>query len=95
MDKIIQIKEITPEELVQLINEGTKSLLDDLKKEFPNNLEDELMTRQQTLDFLHINSSTLWAWTKRGKVTTYGIGNRRYYKRAELLENLIPLKKAV
>jgi hypothetical protein len=95
MDKTIQITQITPELLVELINDGTKNLLADFKKEFPIHTPDELMTREQTLAFLHIDPSTLWAWTKKGKVTVYGIGHRRYYKRSELLESLTPLKKAV
>jgi hypothetical protein len=95
MYKTIQLTEITPETLAELIKEGTKSLLDDFKKELPNHGNEEIMTREQTLAFLHIDPSTLWAWTKKGKVTVYGIGHRRYYKRSELLESLTPLKKAV
>ena len=54
---------------------------------------DELLTRSQTCEFLQIDSSTLWNWTNKGKVTAYGIANRRYYRRSELLESLIPLRK--
>jgi hypothetical protein len=36
-----------------------------------------------------IDSSTLWAWTKNGKLKVYGIANRRYYKRRSFrLSNL-------
>lgn len=54
---------------------------------------DELLTREQTCKFLQIDSSTLWRYTNEGKITAYGIGNRRYYKKAELLDALKPLKK--
>jgi len=38
------------------------------------------------------NSATLWNWEQQGKLTNYGIGGKRFYKRSEL-ENLIqPLK---
>ncbi len=38
------------------------------------------------------SSATLWNWEKQGKLTNYGIGGKRFYKRSEL-ENLIqPLK---
>jgi len=93
MERTIQIIQITPEILVDLINDGTKSLLENFKKEWPIHSQDELMTREQTIAFLNIDSSTLWGWTKKGKVTAYGIGHRRYYKRSELLESLTPLKK--
>lgn len=72
-----------------------ESLLIDIKhppKE--NNTNQEvLLTRTETCEFLQINSSTLFHWTNKGKVTAYGIANRRYYKKAELLECLTPLKK--
>lgn len=51
------------------------------------------MTREETCQFLKIDSSTLWAWTNQQKVKAYGIGARRYYKRSELLECLTLLKK--
>lgn len=66
------------------------------KHNLENNLSQEqseqLLTREETCDFLKINSSTLWAWTNSGKVNGYGIGSRRYYKRSELLSRLAPLK---
>lgn len=54
---------------------------------------DDLLTRDEACEFLKIDSSTLWAWTNKGKVKAYGIGNRRYYKRSELIDALTPLKK--
>ena len=54
---------------------------------------DELLTREETCQFLKIDSSTLWAWTNKQKVKAYGIASRRYYKKKELLECLTLLKK--
>lgn len=92
MDTII-LQGTTSEELVKLINEGVKIQLDEFKKtlQIPNS--DEILTRQETCEFLKINSSTLFHWTNKGKLTAIGIGNRRYYKKSELLECLKPLKK--
>ena len=53
--------------------------------------DEELLTRAETTEFLKINSTTLWHWTKKGKVTAYGIGNRVYYKRGELKKALIQI----
>ena len=90
----IQFLQTTPEQLAELISEGVKSQIQDLKKELTNKqANDELLTREQACEFLQINSSTLWAWTNKRKVQAYGIGNRRYYKRTELLEALKELKK--
>ena len=83
----------TFEDLTKLIEDGVKSQLLDFKKEFNTYNPDELLTRDETCKFLQIDSSTLWHWTNKSKVKAYGIGNRRYYKKAELLESLTLLKK--
>lgn len=94
MQNSILLQNLTPEQLVELINEGVKNQLKDLQKELTTKeANDELLTRTETCKFLQIDSSTLWAWTNKGKVKAYGIGNRRYYKKAELLESLKPLNK--
>ena len=90
----INFLQVTTEELQNAILIGVKNLLQDFKKDLKKQAEsDDLLTRKEACEFLKIDSSTLWAWTNKGKVKAYGIGNRRYYKRAELLECLIPLKK--
>lgn len=78
--------------LVERIALKTIQLLDQKPNPAPSN-PDELLTREQTCQLLQIDSSTLWAWTNKGKVIAYGIANRRYYKKSELLASLIPLKK--
>jgi hypothetical protein len=54
---------------------------------------DELLTREETLAFLKVDSTTLWNWTRKGKVKAYGLGKRRYYKKSELISGLVPLQK--
>ena len=91
-DSII-LQNLNTTDLTQLIKDGVKSQLEDFKKTLNTHNPDELLTREQTCKFLQIDSSTLWAWTNKGKVKAYGIGNRRYYKKAELLESLQLVKK--
>jgi DNA-binding NtrC family response regulator len=90
----IQLIQTTPEQLVELINKGVKSQLKDFQKQITSkDLNDELLTRKEACEYLKIDSSTLWAWTNKRKVKAYGIANRRYYKRSELIESLILVKK--
>lgn len=91
----LQFIQTSPQELSELITEGVKIQLENLKKELlAKDANEELMTRDEACEFLQIDPSTLWAWQNRGKVTAYGIsGNRRYYKRSELIEALTPIKK--
>lgn len=92
MTNSIILQGTTPLELAELINEGLKNQLEDFKKNFTSTDPDELLTRTEACELLKINSSTLWHWTKKGKLTCLGIGNRRYYKKSEIMESLI-LKK--
>ena len=84
----ILLQNLNTADLTQLIKDGVKSQLKDFKETFNTHNPDELLTRTETCKFLQIDSSTLWHWTNKGKVIAYGIGNRRYYKKAELLESL-------
>ena len=94
MNRQIILQGTTPEALVNLINENIAAQLVQLKKELLNKeVNDELLTRGETCKLLQIDSSTLWHWTNKGKVTAHGIANRRYYKRSELMEALQVLKK--
>lgn len=93
MNTQIILQGTTPEALAELINQGVKSQLEDFKKTITTPNPDELLTRAEACEFLKIDSSTLWHWTNKGKVKAYGIANRRYYKKNELLDCLKPLKK--
>ena len=90
----ILLESLTVEQLQQLIGTSVKNGIIQLQKELQTkDNSEELMTREETCQFLKIDSSTLWAWTNQQKVKAYGIGARRYYKRSELLECLTLLKK--
>lgn len=93
MTNQIILQGTTPEALAELINQGVKSQLEDFKKSITTQNPDELLTRTEACEFLKIDSSTLWHWTNKSKVKAYGIANRRYYKKSELLECLRPLNK--
>lgn len=88
----ILLQNLNSEQLAKLINESVKSQLEDFRKGLELFNPDELLTREQTCKLLQIDQSTLYHWTKKGKVTAYGIANRRYYKKSELLNSLQPLK---
>jgi hypothetical protein len=90
----IQFIQTSPEELTSAISDAVKTQLSKLKEQLlSKDANDDLLTRKQACEFLQIDQSTLWHWTNKGKVIAYGIANRRYYKRSELMEALKPLKK--
>ena len=94
MTNSILLQNVSPETLTELIKEGVKSQLADFKKELNDQTaKDDLMTREQVLELLQINASTLWHWQNKGKVTVYKFANKCYYKRAELMSSITPVKK--
>jgi hypothetical protein len=90
----ILLQNLSVEQLQQLIGTSVRNGILELQKELhTKDNSEELMTRDETCQFLKIDSSTLWAWTNNGKVKAYGIGARRYYKKSEIMECLTQLKK--
>lgn len=87
--KVLQIQEISKTELRDIIREELSNLQANHTKE-PESSEEPL-TRKQVLELLKISSVTLWKWQKSGKIITYGISSRRYYKRSEIMECLTKL----
>ena len=80
---------LSKEELQDLIGKSLEEVIKNNSKNIPP--DQELLTREEACMLLKIDSSTLWRWTNKGKITAYGIGSRRFYKKEELLNSLIQL----
>jgi len=81
---------LEPQQITNPLSE-LKKQIEDLKKSFQLKQPSEFMTRQEVADFLKINLTTLWNYTKQGKLTAYGINSRVLYKRSEVVQSLIKL----
>ena len=88
----ITIIQASSRELEDAIAKRFQTEIENLKKHFQPKEPDEFMTRHEVADFLKCDISTIHNWTIKGKLLPYGIGNRVYYKRSEVLKSLIPLK---
>ena len=92
METTILLQGISPDQLTNQITTQITEQLNQFKKELQNQPNaEELLTRKEACKLLQIDSSALWNWTNKGRVTAYGIANRRYYKRSELMKSLKPL----
>jgi hypothetical protein len=60
------------------------------KLELPPIKDDKevLLSRIETATLLKFSLTTLWKHTKNGKIKSYGIGNRIYYKKEEVLKSI-------
>jgi predicted DNA-binding transcriptional regulator AlpA len=93
-NNIVQIANISPESLETLINKRFEYHFEELKKALTyQTANDDLMSREQVLELLQINASTLWHWQNKGKIPVYKFSNKCYYKRSEIMNCLTPLKK--
>ena len=70
-----------------------KSQLQDLKKHFQPKEPNDYLTRVEVAKMLKIDLSSVHNWTKKGILTSYQIGGRVYYKRSEIENAIIELKK--
>ena len=88
----IQVLQTNTQELQEAISRTLQHELESIKGFSKPANTDELLTRKEASEFLKINLSTLHHWTKKSKIQSYGIANRRYYKKNELLESLTIVK---
>lgn len=93
MDKTILLHEISPEDLTEIIRKAVRAELTAflLELNIDKNDPDVLLSRAEACDLLKVSLTTLWNWTKSDKVKAYGMGNRIFYKKKELLESLVKL----
>ncbi len=93
MENSILIEKVTREQLIDVINQAVQDQFEELKREIHEvRDQEELLTRDEAASLLKINSSTLWHWTKKGKLPSYGIRNKVYYKRSETMESLVKFR---
>lgn len=89
----ILLQNVSPEQFTELITNVFKKELEDFKKELNTQTEnDDLMTREQVLELLQINASTLWHYQNKGRIIVYKFANKCFYKRSEVLAGLIAKK---
>jgi hypothetical protein len=91
----IQLLNITPNDLTNLIKEGIKSEISELKKSLnPDHLESPHLTRRQTAEFFGVSLNCINDWTRKGILKAYKVGQRVFYRRSELMQVMFNQKIA-
>ena len=94
MTNSMLLSNVNPEQFTELITNIFRTQLDEFKKELQNqSANDDLLSREQLLELLQINASTLWHWQNKGKITAYKFANKCYYKRSEVMSTITSLNK--
>jgi len=91
----LQFIGVSPMELQNAIIEGVKLQLNELKVNFQPKEPNQFLTRSETAKILKIDLSTLYKWTKKGTLKSYGLNGRVYYKLDEVENSIVELKQAV
>jgi hypothetical protein len=91
--EVIKFIQIEPNELKSLLKESVKQEFNQLKEEILCKTPTQYLTRKEVAKMLHIDLKTLYNWTNKGVLTSYGIRGRVYYKRDEVERAFIELKQ--
>lgn len=89
MENSIMLHNFSPADLEELIRKVVREQLEEFRKNLGIENPDELLTREEACLLLEISLTSLWKWKKNEKIIAYGIGNRVYYKKSELMESLV------
>ncbi|MEZ4840658.1 MAG: helix-turn-helix domain-containing protein [Flavobacteriaceae bacterium] len=90
-DSITYLHNITPQQLGEIISENVKTQLEELKRELQLKETDIYFTRNEVAEMLKIDLSTLYNWTKQGKLKSVGISGRVYYRKQDIDQALIKI----
>ena len=94
---MIKMDKLTFENLPKAMEDALSKMtliqeeLERLKLHFEPKEPVELMSRKEVAEFFKIDISTVHNWTKKGKLKSFGIEGRVYYKRSDVQNSLIEL----
>ena len=86
--KTIQIQEITVDELTEKLAEKLLIKIENYLKQIAKKDVDIFLTRAEVADYLKVSLTTIHHWSKNGILEPLRIGNRVYYKRKDIIDNL-------
>ena len=89
----LQFIGLTPQEFKKDLLESIEEVLSSIEEQKKPEETLELLTTKEVAKILRVNKQTVRRWTEAGRLKSYGIGNRVYYKRHEVegcLINLTP-----
>ncbi len=89
MVSTIQVTNINPNELVELITKGIKEQLKEFSIKLnsePTELLKPHLTRKETANYFNVSLNCLNMWVNKGIIKSYKVGQRVFFKREEILQ---------
>jgi excisionase family DNA binding protein len=91
----IQMFNITPDELTNIIHQGIKRELKELSNSINcESAENQHLTRKETAQYFGVSLNCINDWTRKGILRAYKVGQRTYFKRSELVQVMFNQKTA-
>jgi predicted DNA-binding transcriptional regulator AlpA len=82
---VLEVVQITPEQLSQILKEVVSEQLEQFTKDNPKQSKGkELLSREETRQYFGISKPCLHDWTKKGILKAHKVGGRVFYKRSEI-----------
>lgn len=93
MEMTIQMDAEWKKEFKSMINEAiTKALNENIPKtkgkNNTNDSDDQILTRKEVMKMLHVSHSTLYHYQRKEIIPFLKIGNRVYFKKRDILNNI-------
>jgi len=93
MRSATQIDGISASDLQEMLTSSVRAGLQRFKEELERenkelNDPERLLNPTEVCELLGISKPTLWNWVKAGKLIAYAVGQKRFYKYAEVLKAL-------
>jgi hypothetical protein len=88
MKNAIIVNNTTQEQLTETILKEVKKEFKDLKLHYQPKEPEEFLTRTETAELLKISLVTVHQWSNQGILNPYKVGNRTYYLRKEINDQL-------
>jgi DNA binding domain, excisionase family len=82
--------QISPEQLSEMIISGIREELQkfqSVSEEKSNNKD--LMTRKEVCDYLQCSQTSLWDWTRKGKISATKVGKRKVLYRKKDVDTFL------
>ncbi|MFT4646770.1 MAG: excisionase family DNA binding protein [Planctomycetota bacterium] len=90
---ITQLYNLEPKEILSPLEELNKKVEKLLSNQNSKYILDGILTRQEVANLLKVDLSTIHNWCKAGKLISYGIGARVYFKRKDIENALVLLNR--
>ncbi|MCE3297075.1 MAG: DNA-binding protein [Crocinitomicaceae bacterium] len=91
----IQLIQVTPNELADIISENVKTQIQELAKGLNNSNQEshkEILSRKEVAELFGVSLVTIHDWINTGILAPYKIGGRTFFKRSDLMQLLISAK---